>query len=104
VADAVFVSVQQPLDKRVLRSKIAGLSQDKIRSLLSERIAEFQRLVNGKSLRALQPSQFEIVLAVAKKHHACRNLDCDRFRFVNYYSALAYFDYLEDGFSFIRIV
>ncbi len=52
----------------------------------------------------MNKDDFEPVRDKVIEYQGCKNRNCDRFSWFKYLAVIWCFDYLEDGFSFIKLV
>jgi hypothetical protein len=104
VSTSIWASINKGNDPVAQSSKFSEWSEQKIRCFLSERMAAYQKSVQGKSIRAIHATAFTPLNNALVRYHACSLAECSRFKSIGHYTIETYFDYLEDGFSFIKLV
>lgn len=104
VSTSILASIREGNDPVVQFSKLRDWSEREILSFLKERMATYQESAQGRSIRAIPETSFTTLRNALVKYHACIHSECGRFQFFDYYAVVHYFDYLEDGFSFIKLV
>lgn len=104
VASSIFASISQENDSVVRSSKLARWTEQRVLGFLKERMAVYHKFTQSKSIRAIPETSFTPIKDTLVRLHGCYHLECGRFQFVDYYTVRSYYDYLEDGFSFIKLV
>jgi hypothetical protein len=104
VSHSMSVTIENGDDGIVKASRSAAWSRQEIDRFLTERMVAYQSIAQGRSIRVLPQESFSSLKDTLVQLHGCNRPECGRFEFVDQCSVTAYFDYLEDGFSFIKLV
>jgi len=104
ISRMVAESIRDGKHRAVSMSKISNWTKEQLYAFFMNRVGEYHRIVARKGIREIGPAMFESLKARLVAHHCCESKRCDRFLFVDYHTVTSYFDYLEDGFAFIKVL